>query len=91
MIQKVWSVTVNGMNDCVVMTDFEAMQVKMKYMPNIRMTDMTEKHGMTPDMFNKEERERQLDEDYPFVFTKKYEYEKWRIKTNWTFDKLMNR
>ena len=45
MEQKVWSVTIKGKNDCVVLTDFEAMQVKMKFMPDIEMYDMTERFG----------------------------------------------
>ena len=31
-----------GKNDCTL-TDFEAMQVKMKFMPDIEMYDMTER------------------------------------------------
>lgn len=54
MEQKVWSVTIKGKNDCVVLTDFEAMQVKMKFMPDIEMYDMTERHGMKPAHLHKE-------------------------------------
>ena len=32
---KVYSVTINGKNDCVVMSEEEAMLVKIKYMPDI--------------------------------------------------------
>ena len=48
-MDQVWSVTINGKNDCVVLTDFEAMQVKMKFMPDIEMFNMTEKHGLKPE------------------------------------------
>ncbi len=88
-IPKVWNITIGSKMDCVIMTDFEAMQVKMKFMPDINMTDMTTTHNLHPELFNKAQRERQLLDDYPFAFTKQYEYEKWRYKTNWTFESLM--
>lgn len=88
-IKKVWNVTIGKKMDCVIMTDFEAMQVKMKFMPNINMTDMTTAHNIQPDMFNKSARESQLLDDYPFSFSKQYDYEKWRYKTTWTFESLM--
>ncbi len=56
--KSVWSVTINGQNDCVVMTDFEAMQVKMKFAPNIMMHNMTEIHGMLPQHLHKLDRKR---------------------------------
>ena len=37
-----------------MLTDFEAMQVKMKFMPDIEMYDMTERHGMKPAYLHKE-------------------------------------
>ena len=40
METKVWSVTIKGKNDCVALSDFEAMQVKMKFMPDIEMYNM---------------------------------------------------
>lgn len=52
-MDKVWSVTIKGKNDCVVMTDAEAMLIKMKFMPNIEMYDMTERHGMKPEHLHK--------------------------------------
>lgn len=57
MEQKVWSVTIKGKNDCVVLTDFEAMQVKMKFMPDIEMYDMTERHGLLPRHLHKLQRQ----------------------------------
>ena len=56
---KVWSVTIKGQNDCVVLTDFEAMQVKMKFMPDIEMYDMTERHGLKPQHLHKLDRKKQ--------------------------------
>jgi len=56
MNKSVWSVTINGKNDCVVMSDFEAMQVKMKFMPNIELHNMTELHGMKPEHLHKLQR-----------------------------------
>ena len=50
---KVYSVTINGKNDCVVMTEEEAMLVKIKYMPDIEMYDMSERHGMRPEYLHK--------------------------------------
>ena len=34
-MKKVWSVTINGKNDCVVMTDEEAMIITLKFSPDI--------------------------------------------------------
>ena len=39
------SVTISGKNDCVVMTDEEAMVITLKFSPDIEITDMTSKHG----------------------------------------------
>ena len=50
---KVYSVTIKGKNDCVVMTEEEAMLVKIKYMPDIEIYDMTERHGMKPEHLHK--------------------------------------
>lgn len=57
-MDKVWSVTIKGKNDCVVMNDAEAMMIKMKYMPDIEMYDMTAKHGMKPQYLHKLQREQ---------------------------------
>jgi len=57
-VASVWSVTISGRNDCVVMTDFEAMQVKMKFAPNILMHNMTELHGMKPQHLHKQARKQ---------------------------------
>lgn len=88
-IKKVWNVTIGRQKDCVIMTDFEAMQVKMKFMPNISMTDMTVLHNLTPESFNKENREYQLTQEDPLSLNKLYENDKWRHKATWTFESLM--
>lgn len=88
-LPKVWSITMGSKMDCVIMTDFEAMQVKMKFMPDIDMTDMTTTHNLRPELFNKAQREQQLLDDHLSEFACQYEYEKWRYKTNWTFESLM--
>lgn len=56
MDQKVWSVTINGKNDCVIMTEFEAVQVKLKFVGtanSFEMYDMTDRHGMKPQHLHK--------------------------------------
>ena len=56
MDQKVWSVTINGKNDCVIMTEFEAVQVKLKFVGtanSFEMYDMTARHGMKPQHLHK--------------------------------------
>ena len=43
-MDKVWSVTIDGKNDCVVMTEFEALNVKLKFSDeDFEMYDMTER------------------------------------------------
>lgn len=56
MDKHVWSVTISGNNDCVVLDEFQAMQVKMKFSPNVEMYNMTERFGMQPEHLHKEER-----------------------------------
>ena len=46
--QRVYNVTINGKNNCAIMTEGELMITKMKHMPNFEMLDMTESHGITP-------------------------------------------
>ena len=56
MDQKVWSITINGKNDCVIMTEFEAVQVKLKFVGtanSFEMYDMTARHGMKPQHLHK--------------------------------------
>ena len=55
-MKKVWSVTISGKNDCVVMTDEEAMVITLKFSPDIEITDMTSKHGIKPEHLHQENR-----------------------------------
>jgi len=45
--KRVYNVTIDGKNDCVIMTEGELMITKMKHMPNFQMQDLTKSHGMT--------------------------------------------
>tara|TARA_B100001057_G_scaffold435739_1_gene466285 strand:+ start:24 stop:338 length:315 start_codon:yes stop_codon:yes gene_type:complete len=54
--KEVWSVTIDGKNDCVVLDEFEAMQVKIKFSPDVEMYNMTKRFGMQPEHLHKEER-----------------------------------
>tara|TARA_B100001057_G_scaffold498665_1_gene606468 strand:- start:1629 stop:1919 length:291 start_codon:yes stop_codon:yes gene_type:complete len=91
-MNKVWSVTINGQNDCVVMTDEQAMVITLKFSPDIQIIDMTEKHGMTPEHMQKADRQQQLEEYGRDMF-----FEKWEgvggfnhyVKADWTFEKLL--
>lgn len=59
MEKRVWSVTINGKNDCVSMTEFEAMAVKLKFSgKEFKMYDMTDRHGMKPEHLHKLQREQ---------------------------------
>ena len=59
-MKMVCSVTFDGKNDCVSMTEFEAMSVKLKFSgdPYFEMWDMTERHGMKPEYLHKLQREQ---------------------------------
>jgi len=68
---KVWSVTIKGKNDTVVMTDEQAMIVKMKFAPNIDMHDLTTLHGLTPAHLHKIERNKSFaNEDKSLLWMK---------------------
>lgn len=57
MKKKVWSVTINGQNDCVVMTETEAAMVTLKFSGDqFEIYDMTERHGMMPEHLHKLQR-----------------------------------
>ncbi len=60
-MNKVWSVTIKGKNDCVVMTDEEAAVITLKFAPDIEIYDMTERHGMKPEHLHKLDRMDSLD------------------------------
>lgn len=85
--RKVYSVTINNKNDCVIMTEAEAMLVKIKYHPDIRMYDMTALHGYDADTYKKEEREQTLAD----VREMALEGTRWNgaMKTYWTVDNLL--
>lgn len=57
-VDYVWSVTINGKNDCVILTDAQAMLIKMKFMGthDIEMYNMTERHGLKVSHLHKEHR-----------------------------------
>lgn len=67
--KKVWSVTINGKNDCVIMTEFEAMQIKLKFegVCLFEMYDMTERHGMRPEHLHKLERHAQYSDQVRWI------------------------
>ena len=86
--KKVYSITINNKNDCVILTDAEAMLVKIKYHPDIRMYDMTALHGYDPYTYKKEERERTLSD----VREMALEGVKWNgfRKVFWTAEDLLS-
>jgi len=92
MMSKVWSVTIDGKNDCVVMTDEEAMIITLKFSPDIQIVDMTTKHGIKPEHLHQVNRKQQLEDERRNIF-----YEKWEgiggfggyAKVDWTFEDLL--
>jgi hypothetical protein len=86
--KKVWNIIIGKKMDCVIMTDAEAMQVKMKFMPNVEMTDMTTLHNINPEMFHKAEREKELVKQEPRAYVL-FDAVPVQYKTTWTFDSLM--
>lgn len=90
-VDKVYSVTINGKNDCVIMSEEEAIMVKIKYMPDIRMYDMTALHGYDAESYKKSEREEQLSR---LDYTKELVLDgvKWNgaVKTTWTAEDLLS-
>ena len=91
-MKKVWSVTISGKNDCVVMTDEEAMVITLKFSPDIEITDMTTKHGIKPEHLHQENRRAQLEDERRSIFFEKFEgiggfggY----AKVDWTFEDLL--
>ena len=56
--KRVFSVTINGKNDCVVMTEEEASLVTLKYshVQDFEIVDMTARHSMKPEHLHKLER-----------------------------------
>jgi|TARA_B100000953_G_C17997780_1_gene414125 hypothetical protein len=62
-MKKVWSIIINDYHDCIVLDDAEAMLVKMKFMPNIQMFDMTTLHNIEPEHLHRIKRKEALDND----------------------------
>lgn len=59
-IERVYSVTINGKNDCVIMTEEEASLITLKFegVTEFEMYDMTARHGMLPKHLHKLQREQ---------------------------------
>ena len=55
-MQQVYSVTINGKHDCVVMTEEQSLMVQLKYSPDIEIHNLTERHGILPEHLHKLER-----------------------------------
>jgi len=55
-MEQVYSVTIKGKNDNVVMTEEQCLMVKLKYSPNIEIHNLTERHGILPHHLHKLER-----------------------------------
>lgn len=60
MQSKVWSVTIEGKNDCVIMTESEVTLVVLKFGNDIEITNMTERHGMKPEHLHKLQRQADI-------------------------------
>ena len=54
-MKQVYSVTIGGANDCVVMTESEASMIALKFshLSTFEMYDMTKRHGMKPEHLHK--------------------------------------
>lgn len=66
-VEKVWSVTINGKNDCVVMTEEEAAMIALKFSgEHFEMYNMTQRHGMEPEHLQKANR-MDVFRDCPYV------------------------
>ena len=69
-MKKVWSIRIKGKMDCVVLNDEEAMIVKMKFMPDIQMYDMTTLHNIKPEHLHKVNRGEALEKDIHLLWIK---------------------
>lgn len=74
-MEQVWSITIKGKTDCVILDESQAMIVKMKFMPDIQMHNLTELHGMKPSYLHKIERKKSLDNDSRALIWMKAAYE----------------
>ena len=52
-MKRVYSVTINGANDCVCMTESEASFVTLKFAETLKMYDLAARHGMKPELLHK--------------------------------------
>ena len=96
-MKKVWSIVINGKNDQIVMDDAEAMIIKMKFMPNIEMYDLTTLHNIKPEHLHKVNRKEALNGDIHLLWIKNAIEMKslggdpinGGVKENWSFEGLM--
>lgn len=63
-MKQVYSVTINGRNDCVVMTEEQSLIVQLKYSPDIKIFNMTERHGILPQHLHKLQRRESAHLEY---------------------------
>ena len=95
-MDKVWSIVINGKNDQIIMNDAQAMIVKMKFMPNIEMYDLTTLHNIKPEHLHKVNREEALNNDVHLLWIKNAlemntlgGYPGNKVKENWSVEGLM--
>jgi hypothetical protein len=69
-MKKVWSVIINGKNDQVIMDDAQAMIIKMKFMPDIELFDLTTLHNIKPEHLHKIQRNESLSGDIHLLWLK---------------------
>lgn len=98
-MKKVWSVIINGKNDQVIMDDAEAMIVKMKFMPDIELFDLTTLHNIKPEHLHKIQRNESLNGDIRLQWLKNALDMKTlggnpltpnEVKENWEYKDLLN-
>ena len=92
-MQKVYSVTICGKNDCVSMTEEEASIIALKYGKHVAMYDMTKRHGVKPEYLHKQTRFEQREwADRGVSFSKGIGTGIYggAAPVNWTFEDLIN-
>tara|TARA_B110001454_G_C12572237_1_gene372416 strand:+ start:387 stop:689 length:303 start_codon:yes stop_codon:yes gene_type:complete len=96
-MKKVWSINIKGKNDQVIMDDAEAMIVKMKFMPDIEMFDLTTLHNILPEHLHKVSRSESLDNDIHLQWIKNAlemgtlgGYPSNQVKENWEYQDLVD-
>lgn len=91
-MKLVWSVTICGKNDCVIMTEEEASVIAMKYGKDVEMYDMTKRHGMRPEHLHKVQRYEQREwADRGVSFSKGIKTGQFggAAPVDWTYDDLL--